>query len=1435
MVPRTSGHRAGCGVTCSGLRVLFPLFRLGLGLIFLVVAFIGSVPSWEASTVSALTSSVSEFQPNLSTKFGGRSTAVTINPSEPDTVISATESGGLFKSTDGGDEWSHIDTLIPYRIWDVKYAPNNASLVIATTWQNGDSVNPGGIWRSTDGGGTWQNTASGICGANFNAHGIAFEPSTTNIYVATDCGLSVSFDAGATWSIPAATTFERAHAVYAHPNATIDVCTNSGHRRFTRSGTTLTAVGGLNPIPGAGGGGCPGPNGLVSPHDISADPGDPQVLFVMRSGSSTTLCGGTVANPAGVGFLYESDDGGVNWTQIDSLCNPVRPSWVATHRSRNGNANDFDVYYSNGFSTSRLTCTTNVGSGSPRCTGPGAAITAAHPDHSEVAFVWDSTNCAKFLVNDGGIEESGDCGATFSFQAGSGSSNGNYNALQVYTVNGQVHPGDHTDLFFGAQDNRNWGSGDGGLTWPNQDCCEGGHFDLPHSAASDAGQRVVYFTCGPPCPNRQAGPHLTGAANWPNAPGTLLGADAGSAILVKGATDSYVQWTVVGGNNQLNRTPDAGGTWTAINGGTITQPLMSIPMVSGPPGDPTIYQAFCTVNCGFVAPAGGIMKITGAMGASATVTNISAGLGTLGTYNDGFGAFLLQEPALGVDPNNPLHLVAADVTSNMMKQSRDGGATWTNDAALTNLVTKNGTLAFDNIFFVGTQARAIAFSPANSNIILVGTESAGVIASFDNGNSWSRLPDSERVTSITSFFFDEVHNEIFVSSYGRGLWKVSLPSADLSITKTHSPEPAIAGEQLYYDLSVTNNGPDDATNVIVTDQLPPEVTFVTDNLPPPAGCTAVGQTVTCNLGTILSGDTVFFTIKVSVNADAVSDNGGPLSITNTATVGTPGATDPDLSNNTAVDTTIVEDSADLQVTKECKPDQPMPAGEIATCTIYVDNLGPSDARGVVLTDSHLSDGTFTIVSATASPGGACPSAAGVVTCDLGTEPAGGRTTVTVMVTADEGMDINDCATVSSDTPDPNTANNQACESITVFAVADLSITKSDNPDPVNAGEMLTYALTVMNGGPSTAVNVVASDILPPMVSVVSISASGASSCNAGTPGNPANPTRCTFDSLADGASRTMTIVVLVDPGAVTDPVTDQRIIHDDASVASDTYDPDNSNNLATEDTTVQALADLEVEKFSSGTPIAGTDILYTYHVSNHGSSNSLDVTFRDTLPAGVQFIDAHVDLEGGVGGLLACALDIAINQIVCPLGIVPPTDGVPIIIEVNVHIAANVPDGTLLTNSADLLTDTPDPDLANNTDAVTVAVQTQADVEVIKTADADTYKASGTVIYTIEAVNHGPSDAQGVVITDDLPLEKRDRVVFFSPIICTKPAGSTLLTCSLGTIPAGGSASVTVVVVYKGNRGLIHNTADVTATTTDPVVGNNSSTASVLIGTLPKP
>jgi hypothetical protein len=77
-------------------------------------------------------SSVSEYQPQVPTKYGGRTVGADISPADPALVLAATDSGGVFRSTDTGAHWSHVDSLIPFRMEDIKFAPNNASVALAT-------------------------------------------------------------------------------------------------------------------------------------------------------------------------------------------------------------------------------------------------------------------------------------------------------------------------------------------------------------------------------------------------------------------------------------------------------------------------------------------------------------------------------------------------------------------------------------------------------------------------------------------------------------------------------------------------------------------------------------------------------------------------------------------------------------------------------------------------------------------------------------------------------------------------------------------------------------------------------------------------------------------------------------------------------------------------------------------------------------------------------------------------------------------------------------------------------------------------------------------------------------------------------------------------------------------------------------------------------
>jgi uncharacterized repeat protein (TIGR01451 family) len=124
--------------------------------------------------------------------------------------------------------------------------------------------------------------------------------------------------------------------------------------------------------------------------------------------------------------------------------------------------------------------------------------------------------------------------------------------------------------------------------------------------------------------------------------------------------------------------------------------------------------------------------------------------------------------------------------------------------------------------------------------------------------------------------------------------------ADLSITESASANPVLSGDRLTYTLTITDNGPEDATGVTVTDPLPNNVRF--NSVSPTQGTCSRSTTkpkdgmVTCSLGTLADGGTASVTIVVTTTT--------PGKLTNTATV-SGNENDPNLLNNSATATTTV--------------------------------------------------------------------------------------------------------------------------------------------------------------------------------------------------------------------------------------------------------------------------------------------------------------------------------------------------------------------------------------------------------------------------------------------------------------------------------------------------------------------------------------------------
>ena len=537
----------------------------------------------------------------------------------------------------------------------------------------------------------------------------------------------------------------------------------------------------------------------------------------------------------------------------------------------------------------------------------------------------------------------------------------------------------------------------------------------------------------------------------------------------------------------------------------------------------------------------------------------------------------------------------------------------------------------------------------------------------------------------------------------------------------------------------------------------------------------------------------------------------------------------------------MEDEADLEVNKICKPDGPLAAGKPGTCTIFVDNHGPSFARSVTLTDVMLSDGTFSVSNIVASQG-SCGAVAPVTggqrfVCNLGTlanasPSTPGRATVTYEVSATEAMDINNLATVTSDTPDPIASNNKATESINVSAVTDLEIDKT-GPSSVTAGLNATYTISITNNGPSTATGVKIYDNVPAGTEVVSVSGSNGATCNAGVAGDALRPTVCSFGNLAPGASRTMTVEIHVLPGT-------RGPLNNDARVVSTTFDDDLSNNLDTSGATAVGSADLSVTKTGSPKPVvAGQPITYTITVTNNGPSTATDVEIVDTIPAGTSFVSG-VDGNGAV----VCAL-VQPGNVVCELGDMAP--GASTTVYLTVLVAPSVPSGTVLNNTVTVKSTTPDPNAGNNTAGDNTDVITSADLWLDKQATQRSGNPAPMVVYTLVVHNNagcetdaqstptptcgagGPSDAKNVVVTDTLPLTNKKLIVQYVSPQCTYVKATHKVTCTAANVPAGATVTFVIEAQIQGSVGTILNTATLTSTTPDPVTANNTNAASIVM------
>ncbi len=351
-------------------------------------------------------------------------------------------------------------------------------------------------------------------------------------------------------------------------------------------------------------------------------------------------------------------------------------------------------------------------------------------------------------------------------------------------------------------------------------------------------------------------------------------------------------------------------------------------------------------------------------------------------------------------------------------------------------------------------------------------------------------------------------------------------------------------------------------------------------------------------------------------------------------------------------------------------------------------------------------------------------------------------------------------TVGSPTSDPNGGNNTATAPSTVAPAADLSLAVDSTPT-VNGGETTVVTYTVTNAGPSDAENVVITATFPASVTAP------AGWTKIGT----TNVYTYFVGTVPAGTSSTVTTTVTVD--ANVEPGSSLAF---DATTGSTTADGTPSNNSGNSDTSIIGLADLALTKSGPVTAIAGEQITYTLIMTNNGPSTAQSVDIKDQLPAGVSLESATVSRSGS--GTALC------GGTVCQTGDVAVGEVVTVIVVGNV--SSDVADGTVITNTAAVFSDTPDPVTTNNSDTQRTTVDTLADLRIVKRSTPAAVTAGQNLTYDIVVTNLGPSAATAVQVIDTLPAN------FVLAGVSSTQGGCSALPCTLGTIPAGGTATVSV-------------------------------------------
>ncbi|ADL59042.1 DUF11 domain-containing protein [Methanothermobacter marburgensis] len=417
------------------------------------------------------------------------------------------------------------------------------------------------------------------------------------------------------------------------------------------------------------------------------------------------------------------------------------------------------------------------------------------------------------------------------------------------------------------------------------------------------------------------------------------------------------------------------------------------------------------------------------------------------------------------------------------------------------------------------------------------------------------------------------------------------PLADIAVQKTVLLTPIKNGQSTNFTVTVTNNGPNDATGVTVTDILPAALTIVSSEA---SQGTFAGGVWT--VGNLANGSSATLVLEVLANAAGI--------FTNYVNASADDQYDPDISNNNATAVLTVDPAADVAVTKTVSNSTPN-FGDLITFYVTVMNNGPDNATGITLTESLPAGLVY--VSHAISQGVCYPLACIWIVGDLA---PGSSATLNFTVLVNRTGDVVNRVLAVGEEFDPYPENNTAEVTVRVPAAAYLVIDKVVNATVANFTDTVRFTVSVRNDGPDTAAGVVVTDLLPAgLVYLSHVASQGTydSVTGAWMVGSVVKDAVATLEIVARVAVSNTTLVNIAD-------------------VTADTYNP-NPDTSANATVTVNPRAELTINKTVDRRAVrVGQNVRFTITVTNNGPDTALNTMVTDRLPDAMRYISSNATM-----------------------------------------------------------------------------------------------------------------------------------------------------------------------------------------------------------------